>query len=50
MDAKRFDKAKLPITLVLVTGKNTKLRAKLEARRWSTPVKIFGFMHTFTAA
>ena len=39
-----IDKAKLPITLVLVTGKNIKLRTKLESRQWATPVKIYGFV------
>lgn len=40
-----IDKARLPITLILVTGKNAKLREKLESRKWSTPVKIFGFVN-----
>lgn len=39
-----IDNANLPITLVLVTGKNAKLRAKLDARRWLTPTKVYGFV------
>ena len=39
-----IDKANLPITLVLVTGKNAKLRDKLASRNWITPVKIYGFV------
>lgn len=39
-----LDNAQLPVNLVLVTGKNAKLREKLEARRWLTPTKVYGFV------
>ena len=39
-----IDKAHLPISLALVTGKNAKLRAKLEKRTWLTPTKVYGFV------
>jgi len=40
-----IDKANLPVALAIITGKNAKLRAKLEARNWATPTKIYGFVH-----
>lgn len=39
-----IDKAKLPISLAIITGKNAKLRAKLEKRTWNVPAKIYGFV------
>ncbi len=39
-----IDKAGLPVTMAIITGRNTKLRAKLEKRRWLTPTRIYGFV------
>ena len=36
--------ARLPLALVVIAGRNRKLRASLEARRWSMPVFIYGFV------
>jgi 1,2-diacylglycerol 3-beta-galactosyltransferase len=36
--------AKLPITLVIVTGRNKDLRSRLEARQWPIPTLIYGFV------
>lgn len=38
------DKAGLPAALAIVTGRNAKLRSKLEKRQWKTPTFIYGFV------
>jgi 1,2-diacylglycerol 3-beta-galactosyltransferase len=43
--ATAVDKAGLPAALAVVTGRNVKLRAKLEKRRWKTPAFVYGFVH-----
>jgi 1,2-diacylglycerol 3-beta-galactosyltransferase len=39
-----IDKAGLPVSLAIITGRNAKLRAKLEKRKWRTPTQIYGFV------
>lgn len=36
--------ARLPITLVVITGRNEALRRRLQARSWPIAVKIYGFV------
>jgi 1,2-diacylglycerol 3-beta-galactosyltransferase len=38
--------AKLPLTLIVVAGRNEKLRAKLEEFHWSIPIHIYGFVNS----
>ncbi len=38
------DEACLPATLAIITGRNVKLRAKLEKRKWKSPAFIYGFV------
>jgi 1,2-diacylglycerol 3-beta-galactosyltransferase len=42
--AKALDAARLPITLVIVTGRNKKLKERLEKHPWRTPAIIHGFV------
>ncbi|NJD60256.1 MAG: glycosyltransferase, partial [Anaerolineae bacterium] len=37
--------ANLPITLVIVAGRNTALKEQLEARTWPMKTLIYGFVH-----
>lgn len=37
--------AGLPIMLVIVTGRNKDLLARLKGRSWPMPVKVYGFVH-----
>jgi 1,2-diacylglycerol 3-beta-galactosyltransferase len=39
-----INQANLPISLVIVTGKNSKLKRNLENRTWNIPVHIYGFV------
>ena len=39
-----IDKARLPVGLAIVTGRNKTLREHLEARKWHLPVYIYGFV------
>ncbi len=41
--------ARLPVTLAIVTGRNRKLRQRLEARRWPVPVFVYGFVRDMPA-
>lgn len=36
--------ARLPVTLVIVAGRNKELQARLELRRWPIPTFIYGFV------
>lgn len=36
--------SRLPISLVLVSGRNQKLKARLENQSWPLPVKVYGFV------
>jgi 1,2-diacylglycerol 3-beta-galactosyltransferase len=38
-----IDESGLDVNLVIVTGRNAKLKADLEARTWDNPVYIYGF-------
>lgn len=42
--ARAVDEARLPIQLVVIAGRNKKLRARLNATQWHTPVHIEGFV------
>ena len=51
--AKAINEAKLPLTLVVVCGRNTELHADLEALDWNIPAHVYGFtreMPQFMAA
>jgi 1,2-diacylglycerol 3-beta-galactosyltransferase len=37
--------ARLPVTLVIVTGRNRELKARLEGQSWPIPAFIYGFVH-----
>jgi 1,2-diacylglycerol 3-beta-galactosyltransferase len=38
-----IDESGLDVNLVIVTGRNAKLKSELEARTWDNPVNIYGF-------
>jgi 1,2-diacylglycerol 3-beta-galactosyltransferase len=42
--AKAIDSARLPVTMVIVAGRNKKLKEKLEKHHWRIPVIIHGFV------
>lgn len=42
--AQAIDAAKLPVNLIVVTGRNQRLQEKLENRTWNIPHKIYGFV------
>jgi 1,2-diacylglycerol 3-beta-galactosyltransferase len=42
--AKAIDSACLPVALAVVTGRNTKLKARLEQYPWQMPVHVYGFI------
>jgi 1,2-diacylglycerol 3-beta-galactosyltransferase len=42
--AEALAQARLPVTLVVVAGRNDALRRRLVARRWPMPVKVYGFV------
>lgn len=42
--ARAIDEARLPVTLVIVAGRNWKLKDRLEKLHWEIPVKIYGFV------
>ena len=42
-NAEAIDKSELDLGLVIVAGRNEKLKAKLEARKWRVPTRIYGF-------
>jgi 1,2-diacylglycerol 3-beta-galactosyltransferase len=41
--ARAIDESGLDVTLVIVTGRNTKLKAALEAQSWENPIFVYGF-------
>jgi 1,2-diacylglycerol 3-beta-galactosyltransferase len=43
--ARALAAAQLPITLVVVAGRNTALKNRLERRIWPIPVYVYGFVH-----
>ncbi len=38
-------RARLPAQIVVITGRNEKLRRRLEAAPWETPTRVVGFVH-----
>ncbi len=42
--ANAIDDARLPITLVIIAGRNQSLKGRLEGHPWNTPVRIVGFI------
>lgn len=42
--AAALDDARLPVTLVIIAGRNDALRLRLEARHWNIPVRVYGFV------
>jgi 1,2-diacylglycerol 3-beta-galactosyltransferase len=36
--------SRLPVTLVIIAGRNEPLRQRLEARQWNIPVRVYGFV------
>lgn len=44
-NALALDHARVPAMLVIVSGKNKKLRSRLEETKWHLPVKIYGFVN-----
>jgi 1,2-diacylglycerol 3-beta-galactosyltransferase len=43
--ARAIDESGLDVGLVIVTGRNTRLKAELEAQTWENPTFIYGFIH-----
>lgn len=41
--AEKLDRARLPLQLILVCGRNEKLAGRLRARQWNMPVHVIGF-------
>ncbi len=41
--AENLEKARLPVQLIVICGRNEKLARKFRARKWSLPVHIVGF-------
>ena len=39
-----IDEARLPITLVIVAGRNKSLQQRLEVRSWKSPTRVYGFV------
>ena len=42
--ATALDEASLPVTLVIVAGRNKALQQRLEARSWKIPTRVYGFV------
>ncbi|HEX9019561.1 MAG TPA: glycosyltransferase [Anaerolineaceae bacterium] len=42
--ARAIDAAGLPIQIVIIAGRNNKLKARLQKYPWSTPTRIYGFV------
>lgn len=42
--AAAVDEARLPVTLVIITGRNKALKQLLEARSWKIPTRVYGFV------
>jgi 1,2-diacylglycerol 3-beta-galactosyltransferase len=47
--ASAIDESGLDVNLVIITGRNAKLKADLEARNWDNPVHIYGFTQDMPA-
>lgn len=42
--AAAIDESGLPVSLIVVTGRNTRLKNKLEERNWKIPHRVYGFV------
>jgi 1,2-diacylglycerol 3-beta-galactosyltransferase len=42
--ARAINQAKLPISLVIISGRNQKLKSNLESMDWNIPATIYGFV------
>lgn len=42
--ARAIDAARLPVSLVIIAGRNAKLKDRLEKYRWRIPVRVYGFV------
>ncbi len=42
--ARAIDAARLPVVLVIVAGRNKKLKERLEKANWQIPVNVYGFV------
>ena len=42
--ARAIDAARLPVSRVVITGRNRELKSRLEGRRWSIPTQVYGFV------
>jgi 1,2-diacylglycerol 3-beta-galactosyltransferase len=42
--ARAIDAARLPVALVIVAGRNKKLKERLEKNSWQIPVSVYGFV------
>jgi 1,2-diacylglycerol 3-beta-galactosyltransferase len=42
--AAALDDSRLPVTLVIIAGRNESLRQRMEARQWNVPVRVYGFV------
>ncbi|MFU8771209.1 MAG: glycosyltransferase, partial [Anaerolineales bacterium] len=40
-----IEEARLPVTLVIVTGRNKELKKRLEGHEWVNPTLVYGFVH-----
>ena len=40
-----LDEARLPVTLIIIAGRNKPLQKRLESRSWKIPTKIYGFVN-----
>ncbi len=47
--AKAIDEAGLPVTLVIMCGRNAELAAELSQRTWRTPTQVHGFVDDWPA-
>jgi len=47
--AQAMDESDLDLSLVVVAGRNTKLKAELKERTWNKPTLVYGFTHEMPA-
>ena len=44
-NAAAIAEAGLPLGMVIIAGRNQALKARLDARRWPIPTRVYGFVH-----
>ena len=44
-NAAAIAEAGLPLGMVIIAGRNQALKARLDARRWPVPTRVYGFVH-----